>query len=194
MFFDLRGAVEMIAGQEVLTADQIPIKVSLAVTWRVRDARQVYCASDRWMDSMRVAAQLSLRSIVADTELEALLDDRAALDAAIGAQLAPEFERLGLELVRAAVKDLMFSGELKRAFGEVAKARAEAKARLERTRGETASLRSLTNAARLFREHGGLYELRMLETAGEAAAARGNTLVLGVPSHLPDKVRNPKSD
>ncbi|MCP3920781.1 MAG: slipin family protein [bacterium] len=182
--YDLRESVATVANQEVLTRDQVPVKLSLAIAWRLSDLRTAYSSTTSYEAALHLAGQLALRAAVAKTELEALLDDRAALDVEIGAQLAPEMERLGLELVRASLKDVMMAGDLKRAFAEVAKARAEARARLERTRGETASLRSLTNAARLFREHGGLYELRLLETAREAAAAEGNTLVLGVPDGL----------
>jgi hypothetical protein len=74
----------------------------------------------------------------------------------------------------------MVGGELKRAFGEVARARAEALAKLERTRGEAAALRKLANAARLFREHEGLAELKRLALAERAAEGGHNTLVLGL--------------
>jgi len=75
---------------------------------------------------------------------------------------------------------VMVGGELKRAFGEVARARAEGLAKLERARAEAASLRKLANAAPLFREHEGLAQLKTLEIAQRAAEGANSTLVLGL--------------
>ena len=94
------------------------------------------------------------------------------------------FARVGFELTEAVVQDVMVGGELKRAFGEVARARATALAGLERARGEAAALRKLANAARLFREHEGLERLKVLALAERAAESAHNTLVLGLDPRI----------
>jgi regulator of protease activity HflC (stomatin/prohibitin superfamily) len=91
---------------------------------------------------------------------------------------------LGLRLLEIEVRDLMLPGDLKRAFAQSITAQKESLASLERARGETASLRSLANAARLMREHPGLLQLRAIQAI---ESSKGNTITLGLPdSH--DKV------
>ncbi|GAC1639633.1 MAG: hypothetical protein NVS9B14_20910 [Candidatus Acidiferrum sp.] len=88
-------------------------------------------------------------------------------------------QALGLKLISADVKDIMFSGEMKKAFAQVIKAQKDGLAALERARGETAALRHLANAARTLNDNPNLLQLRALQSLGESS---GNTLVLGVPN------------
>jgi hypothetical protein len=85
---------------------------------------------------------------------------------------------LGLKLILADVKDMMFSGEMKKAFAQVVKAQKEGQAALEKARGETAALRNLANAARIMDDNPNLLQLRALQALAESG---GNTLVLGLP-------------
>jgi len=80
-----------------------------------------------------------------------------------------------LDLVEA--KDLMFSGDIKKAFAQAVTARKEGQAALERARGETAALRNLANAARVLDANPALMQLRVLQQIG---GTTGNTVVLGL--------------
>src|SRR6185295_13997306 len=162
--FDLRETIAKVAGQEVLTRDRVPVKFSLHARFRVVEplrARDSVDVDER----VHAEAQLALRDAVALFELEELLTSRAALSERLAHGLRERLATVGLEVLDAAVQDVIVGGELKRAFGEVARARAEALAKLERARGEAAALRKLANAARLFREHEGLERLKTLEVA-----------------------------
>jgi regulator of protease activity HflC (stomatin/prohibitin superfamily) len=102
----------------------------------------------------------------------------------------PEVTALGLKLISVNLKDIMVSGDLKRSFAQVVKARKEGQASLERARGETAALRSLANAARMVQDSPELMQLRMLQTISESS---GNTFVVGLsPSAKPIPVRSTK--
>jgi hypothetical protein len=92
--------------------------------------------------------------------------------------LAPQADALGLRLLKIEVRDLILPGELKRAFAQTITAQKEALASLERARGETASLRSLANAARIMQDHPGLLQLRAVQAI---EASKGNTIALGLP-------------
>ncbi len=174
---DRREQVLAVTGQEVMTSDDVPVKVTLTLRYRLLGAREQRAVAD-WEQAVYVAAQHALREAAGAVELQELLTDRAAIDQAMTERLRQEAPRLALEEVRADVKDLMVGGELKRALGDVAKARAEGRARLERARGETAALRNLTNAAQLLEKHAGLARLRLLEVAAAAAQGPNNQLVL----------------
>lgn len=181
---DTRLQLMTVAAQEVLTKDGVPVKLSLTASYEITDVRAALTTVDCYLTALYLAAQLALRDCAGRLELEELLGERGVLDASLTDAVQAEARLLGIEVRRLAVKDLMVGGDLKRALTEVARARAEGRAKLERARGETAALRNLTNAARLLEEHAGLRDLRLLETAQAVAVGEGNSLVLGLGEGL----------
>ena len=189
--FDLRESLTRIGGQELLTRDRVPVKLSLLLRHRVADPLRARDAVTSLADRVHVEAQLALRAALPLFELEELLESRAALSQRVAEPLRAALARVGLELLEAAVQDVIVGGELKKAFGEVARARAAALAGLERARGEAAALRQLANAARLLREHEGLERLKVLALAERAAESTLNTLVLGLDRALETRPAGP---
>jgi regulator of protease activity HflC (stomatin/prohibitin superfamily) len=177
---DLRERLFDVNGQESPTRDEVPVKLSLALTWKVLDPLKAVQTSQAYDRTIWVAAQLAVRRVLAERDLSEVLGARKATDEAIESELREALDGSGLEPVRVAIKDLMVSGDIKRALADAVKARAEGRARLERARAESAALRSLANAARMIRDNGGLYELRLLETLQVAAQSEKNTLMLGI--------------
>jgi regulator of protease activity HflC (stomatin/prohibitin superfamily) len=178
--FDLRESMVKVTGQEVLTRDRVAVKFSVLLRQRVVDPVRARDAVADLDEHVRAEVKLALREAVSAFELEELLAGRATLSERLAHGLRDGLARAGVELVDAALQDVMVGGELKRAFGEVARARAEALAKLERARGEAACLRKLANAARLFREHDGLERLKTLEVAQRAAEGANVTFVMGL--------------
>jgi regulator of protease activity HflC (stomatin/prohibitin superfamily) len=178
--FDLRDGLQKIGGQEVLTRDRVPVRFTVLVRRRVVDAVRLFHAVQVVDEHVHAEAQIALRDAVAAVALDELLDDRVAVGARMKAALAASLESVGIELVDATLQDIVVHGDLKRAYGDVAKARAEGAARLERARGEAAAMRTLANAARLLQEHQGLDRLMTLGVARAAAEGTQNTLVLGL--------------
>ena len=184
--FDLREALTRVAGQEVPTRDGVAVKFAVLVRHKVVDAPLAARMVADLAGHVHAETQLALREVVHGFALTELLEARRRVSELVASNLKARLARLGVELLDAVVQDVMVPGELKRAFGEAVRARAEACAKLERARGETATLRKLANAARLLREHEGLERLRVLEIAERAAAGEGNTLVLGLePGQAP---------
>ncbi|MEQ1894291.1 MAG: slipin family protein [Planctomycetota bacterium] len=183
--FDLRESLRRVGGQEVLTRDNVPVKFSVLVRAKIVDALRAHGAAADLDGLVHAEAQLALRDAVALFELAELLENRAALNQRVADDLRLRLAGLGVELVDAALQDVMVGGELKRALAEVVRARVTALAKLEHARGEEAALRKLVNAARLLREHEGLAELKKLALAERAAEGTGNTLVLGLDGPIP---------
>ncbi len=177
--YDLRQRQVVVAGQELLTADRNPVKVTALLTFAVSDPVRLASSAQSPAEVLYHAAQLALREAVASTSLDALLDRATALSAVLDAVLVPVAESLGYAQVRLAIRDLMLSAELKRAYAAVVMARQEGLAALERARGEHAALRSLANAARLLDEHPSLAQLKTLQVVGDALAKGGSTIVIG---------------
>ncbi len=145
---DIRPTRVAVAGQEVLSADGVAVKASVAATYRISDAQRAVLASDDYRTAVYTELQLALRAIVSETRVEDLLQQRAELSARLKTIPAGNLAVIGVELQDAAVRDLTLPGELKKIFTQVVKARQEGLAALERARGETSALRNLANAAR----------------------------------------------
>ena len=117
-----------------------------------------------------------MRDVVADRDIETVLAERESINESILLRVKAELENYGINLQSVSVKDIMFPGNLKQLFAQVAVAKQEGLASLERARGETAALRSLANAAKMMEDNPNLYNLRLLQVLGESS---GNTVVVG---------------
>jgi len=177
---DFRKTSLLVAGQDVLTADNVSLKLSLFVTYQVTDPVKAAHETQHWQGDLYNAAQLALRAVVGGIAVEALLNQRLEIGAQLLARVQPEAAKIGINVHSVEVKDVMFPAELKRAFAEVLKAKQEGQAALERARGESAALRNLANAAKLLEGNPALMNLRLMQSLSAAQMA-GSTLVLGMP-------------
>ena len=183
---DVRKTFLQVAGQEVLTADNVGLKLSVLVNYQIADAVKAAHETQNWYNDLYNAAQIALRAVVGGVAVEALLNQRLEIGAQLLARVQPEAVKVGINVLAVEVKDVMFPAELKRAFAEVLKAKQEGQAALERARGESAALRNLANAARVLEGNPALMNLRLMQSLSTAQSA-GNTLVLGVPGFVPLK-------
>lgn len=179
---DVRPNFITLMGQEVLTADGVALKISVAANYEMSDPQLAINGQANYAQAIYLLLQLAVREVISTFKADELLENRAGFAEKIRALAEPQVQRLGLKLLAADLKDLMISGDLKRSFAQVVKARKEGEAALERARGETAALRSLANAARMLQDNPQLVQLRMLQAMGESC---GNTLVVGLPAALP---------
>ncbi len=176
--FDVRQQTMMVSGQEVLTQDQVTVRVSPAVRFRVADPIKAATVTMYADMELRVAAQMALREAVSVMKFDELMESRASIGQRMLTEIKSRASEFGYEILAVDVRDVMLSGDLKRSYAEVIKARQEGLAALERARGESAAIRNLANAARVLEDHPGLVHLRMLQTVSREG---GNTLVVGMP-------------
>ncbi|HUA38375.1 MAG TPA: slipin family protein [Candidatus Sulfopaludibacter sp.] len=177
---DLRKAVMLVAGQDVLTSDSVGLKLSLVVTYQITEPVKAAHETQSWLNELYNTTQLALRAVVNGVSVEALLNQRLEIGTQLLSRVQPETAKIGINVLAVEVKDVMFPPDLKRAFADVLKAKQEGRAALERARGESVSLRNLANAARVLDDNPALMNLRLIQSLS-AAQNTGNTLVLGVP-------------
>jgi hypothetical protein len=175
---DGRPAFVTIEGQEVLTADGVPLKVSLAARYVVGDPVAAVTGDQSYDRALHLELQLGLREVVSAGTIDDILATRNKVGPAVLENTASKLARIGIELLSVEVRDLMVPGDLKRLFAGVVAARKEGEAGLERVRGETAALRNLANAGRMVEDNPGLLQLRMLQQLGGSS---GNTVMLTMP-------------
>ncbi|WP_081252203.1 slipin family protein [Mycobacteroides chelonae] len=169
---DMRAQSIQVVGQDVLTVDGFTVKVSAAVEYKV-SMPDVFATAENgsvhWGIYLR--AQLQVRDAVAALTLDELLAQRGQfLGADAVARLAAEAEEFGVTVTRFVVKDIMLSGEVRKALAGPLLAREAGKAQLERARAEAAVLRSMANTAKLLRENPELLQLRTLESVADGKA------------------------
>jgi regulator of protease activity HflC (stomatin/prohibitin superfamily) len=175
---DGRPGFVLVEGQEVLTADGVPLKVSLAARYVVGDPVAAITNDQDYLRALHVELQLGLRDALSAGSVEEILGSRAKIGPAVMERTASALAKIGIELLGVEARDIMVPGELKRLFAGVVAARKEGEASLERVRAETAALRSLANAGRLIEDNPGLLQLRMLQQVG---GSTGNTVVVSMP-------------
>lgn len=185
---DIRPRTDTVPGQEVLSADNVSVKISVVLRYRVADPLQAVRSAQSFAGALYLEAQVLVRDIVASLPIEELLAKRDHVASTLRAQLAPRAAALGLDLEMVGLKDIMFPGPLKRIFAQVVEARKSAQAALEKARGETATLRHLANAARLVEGNPALLMLKTLQSVSEGK----NTIVLGIPQQILPVSREPE--
>ena len=177
---DMRRQLMQLPGQEILTTDSISLKVSAVIDYAITDPALSIHATGNLSVLLYSLAQQALRASVSELPFELLLTSRDAIDTRMLALLTPGAAALGVTVSALQVRDIMLPSDLRRAYSQAITAQKEALAAIERSRGETASLRALANAARMLQDHPGLLQLRAVQAI---ETSRGNhTLQLDLSS------------
>lgn len=185
---DTRSKVASVAGQEILSADNVSVKLSLALRFRVTTPEVAVQSAQSFEDVLYLEAQLIVRDLIAALPVEELLQKREQLAEQLKTRLEPKATALGVTLETIGVKDIMFPGGLKQIFAQVVEARKASQAALEKARGETATLRHLANAAKLLEGNPALVTLKTLQAVSDGK----HTIVLGVPPSVIPISREPE--
>lgn len=180
---DMRELTITIPGQEVLSSDNVSLKVSIAASYKVIDPYTAINKVLHYQDALYQVIQLNVRDIIGSLEVDALLARRAEIGKMLLEKSSEKAAALGIQLSLVDIKDIMFPGELKNVFAQVVNARKEGLAALERARGESAALRNLANTARLLDDNPNLRQLRLLQVLEKNS---GNTIVVMSPDGIPD--------
>jgi regulator of protease activity HflC (stomatin/prohibitin superfamily) len=176
---DLRQFTATVAGQEMLSADQMPLRLSAIAAYRVVDPKAYLSVASAPASRVYEEVQVSLRRRVAAHKLDDLMANRALLDGGLVEDVQPAVAPLGVKVETIAVRDINLVGASKQAFADLWKAQKEGLAALERARGEQAALRALANAARMLKGNPELMNLRLLQALAGGPGRTAPTVVLG---------------
>jgi regulator of protease activity HflC (stomatin/prohibitin superfamily) len=186
---DMREAVIDIAGQDIMTADKVTLRVNAVVNYRVVDARLAVMIAEDAQQALYREAQLALRAVIGTRELDAFLTDKDAVATELAEAVRGRAQTLGIELKSVGIRDVILPGEMKDLMNRVTEAKKAAEANLIARREETAAMRSQANTARLLAESPTLMRLKELEVLEKIATASKLSVVLGEKG-LADKVVN----
>lgn len=174
---DIRPTYITIPSQEVLSLDGVSLKVSIAAKYEIFNPITAINKEENYQQSLYLTLQMALREIIGSAKIEELMEKRTLFSEKLLEITSNKTEQMGLRLHSADIKDIVFPGDLKKIFAQVVQAQKEGMAALEKTRGETAALRNLANAAKMLENNPMLMQLRLIQALGES---KGNTLVLNM--------------
>ena len=186
---DLREQVAEVAGQEIMTADKVTLRVNLIVTYAVTDPVRAVTAVADYTQALYREAQLVLRAAVGTRTLDTLLADKEATGGEVRHGLIARTEQLGVTVKSVGLRDLILPGEMKTILNQVIQATKEAEANLIKRREETAAARSQVNTAKLLAENPILARLKELEMLQTILANTKATFVLG-PGDIANQVKS----
>ncbi len=176
---DLRVKTLEVQGQEILTRDKVSLRINLTATYRFADAARAVSAAKDPLDHLYKEIQFGLRAAVGTRTLDALLEDKSAIDRAVADRVGPRFAEIGIAVDSVGVKDIILPGDMKELLGKVVEAEKAAQANVIRRREETNATRSLLNTAKVMESNTVALRLKELETLEKVTEKVGNLSVYG---------------
>ena len=177
---DTRLVSVAVPGQEILTKDKLPVRLTLIAQYKIADPVAAVLTVKDAVVVLYEELQLALRVLVAGETLESLLDRKEALAGELLAVVKPKAAELGVELKLVGLKDVVLPGEIRALFTKVAEAEKTAQAALVTAREELAATRCQANTAKLIADNPVILKLKELQTLLELAKKAGqNTIVFG---------------
>jgi regulator of protease activity HflC (stomatin/prohibitin superfamily) len=177
---DLREVQLDVAGQEILTADKVSLRLNLTAAYRVVDLRRAAEATSNVGLALYRELQLALREAVGGRTLDALLSAKDEVGKGVLAAVAPKAQSIGVSLGSVGLKDIILPGEMKTLLNQVIEAEKRAQANLIARREETAATRSLLNTAKLIEQSPVLLRLKEMEAAERVASQVGSVQIVGL--------------
>lgn len=174
---DRREQTADVAGQEIMTADKVTLRVNLVVTWQVIDAVKSATVVADAAQSLYREAQLALRAAVGTRTLDQLLADKESIGGEVRSSLMARADEFGVSVRSVGLRDIILPGEMKTILNRVIEAEKQAQADLIRRREETAAARSQANTARLLAENPTLARMKELELLQSVLAGTKATFV-----------------
>ena len=176
--------------QDLITKDNVTIRVEAAVFYRVVDPVKAVLAIRDYKHGVLRIAQTTLRATLGQHELDDLLANQTAINELLKQMIDAATEAWGVSVVKVETKDVDLPDTMKRAMARQAEAERERRAKIIAAEGEFQAAERLSDAAAVIsREHGAL-TLRTLQTLAEVATEHNSTLVLPIPMDLLDRVRD----
>jgi regulator of protease activity HflC (stomatin/prohibitin superfamily) len=180
----LRIVAMDIPPQDVITRDNVSIKVNAVLYMRVSNPELAIIEIEDYLYATSQLAQTTLRSVLGEAELDELLADREKINAILQKIVEQRTDRWGVEVSAVEVKDVDLPVEMKRAMARQAEAERERRAKVIAAEGEFQAAGKLSQAAAVIAQHPEALQLRYLQTLVEVASENNSTTIFPVPIDL----------
>jgi len=180
----LRVVALDIPPQDVITRDNISLKVNAVLYMRVKDAVKAVIGVENYLYATSQLAQTTLRSVLGETQLDELLMNREKINDVLKHIIDTRTEDWGVEVSAVEVKDVDLPPEMKRAMARQAEAERERRAKIINAEGELQASEKLAQAARVIGSEPAAIQLRYLQTVTEIASENNSTTIFPIPMDL----------
>jgi regulator of protease activity HflC (stomatin/prohibitin superfamily) len=191
---DLRTVTMDVPPQDVITRDNVSVKVSAVLYFRVIDPNRAIREVANYLFATSQLAQVTLRSVCGQAELDELLAERDKINTRIQTILDSETEPWGIKVVLVEVKHIDLPQELQRAMAKQAEAERERRAKIIHAEGELQASEKLAAAAEIIAKQPSAMHLRFLQSLVQVAAENNHTVVLPLPLDLLTSLLDQKRD
>ena len=178
---DLRVITMDVPSQEVITRDNVTVKVNAVVYFRVMDPIKSVVQVENYLYATSQEAQTTLRSILGQAHLDELLSERERLAAVLQQVIDEHTDPWGVKVTQVAVKAVDLPQEMQRAMAKQAESEREKRAKIIHASGELEASKQLTEAAQTLQSQPVAIHLRYLQTLTEIAAEKNSTIIFPIP-------------
>ncbi|MGD8346403.1 MAG: slipin family protein [Lysobacterales bacterium] len=184
---DLRVIVMDVPTQDVISRDNVSVKVNAVVYFRVIDPEKAIIQVERYLEAVSQLAQTTLRSVLGQHELDDMLAERDALNKDIQGILDRQTDAWGIKVANVEIKHVDLDESMVRAIAAQAEAERQRRAKVIHATGEKQAAKELVEAAHMLDQAPSAIQLRYMQTLTEIAGDKSSTIVF--PLNLLDKIR-----
>jgi regulator of protease activity HflC (stomatin/prohibitin superfamily) len=177
----LRTVTLRIPAQEVITRDNVPVKVTAVAYFRIIDPLRSVIEVEDFMAATLQIAQTTLRSVLGKAELDALLAERERLNESLQQIIDEQTEPWGIKVTTVEIKDVEIPDSMQHAIARQAEAERNRRAKVINSEGEFQAAARLAEAADVISPNPVTIQLRYLQTLSEVSAGQGSTIVFPLP-------------
>ncbi len=187
---DLRILTLDIPSQEVITRDNVTVKVNAVAYFRALDPERAVIEVNDYIRATSQIAQTTLRSILGQSELDELLSEREEINDRLQLIIDEQTEPWGIKVNIVEVKDVELPEVMQRAMARQAEAERDKRARIINAEGEFLAAQRLHEAATVIAQEPTALQLRYLQTLNDISAEHNSTILFPIPIDLLDAFRN----
>lgn len=180
----LRTVVMDVPPQDIITRDNVSIKVNAVIYFRVMDPRKAVVEVENYLVATSQFSQTTLRSVLGQSELDDLLSQREMLNQKLQQIIDTHTEPWGIKVANVEVKQIDLPQEMQRAMAKQAEAERERRSKVISAEGEFQASQRLSDAAKILSEQPSALTLRYLQTLREIATENNSTTIFPVPIDL----------
>ncbi len=178
---DLRTVTMDVPPQDVITRDNVSVKVSAVLYFRVLDPVRAIREVENYLFATSQLAQVTLRSVCGQGELDELLAEREKINARIQSILDAQTEPWGVKVVLVELKHIDLPQEMQRAMAKQAEAERERRAKIIHAEGEFQAAQKLADAAQVIAQQPTAIHLRFLQSLVQVSAENNHTVIVPLP-------------
>ncbi len=178
---DLRTVVFDVPSQDVISRDNVSVKVNAVVYFRVVDPAKAILQVEDFMNATNQLAQTTLRAVLGKHELDEMLAERETLNLDIQKSLDTQTDTWGIKVSNVEIKHVDIDESMIRAIAKQAEAERERRAKVIHAQGELQASEKLLAAAKILANQPQAMQLRYLQTLGSIASDKTNTIIFPVP-------------